>query len=123
MTFACLYSNGIQVPSKPFTPDFANHCCSREYMSLFSGTGRHFTDSGLDISLDDYVSGNCLIAVDLTGDLSDCGAYHMIDKGTIRLELKFSIPLASSVNVVVLAEWDSCLRISKDRAVFQDFHQ
>ena len=46
----------------------------------------------------------------------------MIDKGTIRLELKFSTALTASVNVVVLSEWDSCLRVSKDRAIFQDFH-
>ena len=63
MTFACLYCNGIQIPSKPFTPDFPNNCYSREYMSLFRGTGRHFTDNGLDISLQEYKSGNCLIAV------------------------------------------------------------
>lgn len=121
MTYACVYKNGVQIPSKPYTPDFTNGCYAREYLSLFQGTGRHFTDNGLNISLDDYANGNCLIAYDFTGDLSDCGAFHLIDKGSIRIELRFASPLPESVNVVVLAEWDSCLRISKERTVALDY--
>ena len=45
----------------------------------------------------------------------------MIDKGSIRLELRFARALPASVNVVVLAEWDSCLRITRDRSVGLDY--
>lgn len=56
----------------------------------------------------DYMGGNCLTAYDFTGDLSDCGAFHLIDKGSIRLEMRFAAPLDSSINVLVFGEWDLC---------------
>ena len=121
LTYCCVYRNGVQIPQKPYTPDFENGCYSREFLSLFQGTGRHFSDNGLGIAHSDYKEGNCLLVFDFTGDLSDCGAFHMIDKGSIRLELRFARALPASVNVVVLAEWDSCLRITRDRSVGLDY--
>lgn len=121
LTYTCVYRNGVQIPLKPYTPDFANNKFAREYFSLFQATGRHFSDSGLQIAMDDYKGGNCLLAYDFTGDLSDCGAFHLIDKGSIRLELRFAQPLDSSVNVIVFGEWDSCLRINRERSVALDF--
>lgn len=121
LNYACVYRNGIQVPSKPYTPDFKNDCFAREYLSIFQGTGRHYTDQGLDMSMKDYKAGNTILCFDFTGDLSDCGAFHMIEKGNIRLELRFGEQLPLSVNVIALAEWDSCLRISRDRTVSIDY--
>ena len=121
LNYACVYRNGVQIPLKPYTPDFVNNKFAREYFSLFQGTGRHFSDHGLQLSMADYKGGNCLFAYDFTGDLSDCGAFHLIDKGSIRLELRFSQPLEASVNVIILAEWDSCLRITRERSVALDY--
>ena len=121
LTYACVYKNGVQIPSKPFTPDFTNGCYAREYLTLFQGTGIHFTDQGLGVAYKDYKSGNTLLVFDFSGDLSDCDAYKLISKGSIRLELKFSEPLTQSLNVVVMGEWDFCLIISRDRSVSLDF--
>ena len=121
LTYACVYKNGVQIPSKPFTPDFTNDCYAREFLSLFQGTGIHFSDQGLNVSYKDYKGGNTLFVFDFSGDLSDNDGYKMISKGGIRLELKFGEAIAESVNVILLAEWDSCLRIARDRSVSLDF--
>ena len=66
-----LYIDGQQIPSKPLQPCFSSENASTlAYHTLFSGTGMHFLNEGNDISREEYADGYCLMAFDLTPDLS-----------------------------------------------------
>ena len=109
------------LPQKPLISDFANGLTLRNYFTLLESTGKSFQDSGLDITRTEYNQGYALLAFDLSPDLEDTGCYHLIKKGNIRLELKFSAGLAAPVNVIVYSEFDSKISIDKNRAVLIDY--
>ena len=52
-----LYRDGVQIPSKPLTPDFTNDRFIRSYVRLFSQTGQLYRDTGNNISRDEYKHG------------------------------------------------------------------
>ena len=121
LKYCCLYVNGKMLPQKPLISDFANGLTLRNYFTLLESTGKSFQDSGLDITRTEYNQGYALLAFDLSPDLEDTGCYHLIKKGNIRLELKFSAGLAAPVNVIVYSEFDSKISIDKNRAVLMDY--
>lgn len=123
LKYCSLVVDGKLVPQKPLSSDFANHNTLRNYFSLYDATGKAFKDQGTDISRSEYEQGYSLIAFDLTPDLMDGdNCYHVIKKGNIRLELKFSQALPNPVNVVVYGEYDSAIKIDKNRSVITDFY-
>ena len=76
MNFMCLYVDGVQVPSKPLTPDFDKHLYADAYRSLFTGSENHFLNEGNGIARRDYPNGYCLFAFDLTSDISANNMAH-----------------------------------------------
>ena len=121
LKYCSLYVNGKMVPQKPLISDFANDLTLRNYFTLLESTGKAFQDSGIDVSRSEYNKGYALLAFDLSPDLEDTGCYHLIKKGNIRLELKFSTGLVAPVNVIVYSEFDSKVSIDKNRAVLMDY--
>ena len=115
--FITLYCEGKQIPVKGFQPDFANSQSLRSYMSLYEVAGKLFHDSSLDIDRKEYENGYSLFGFDLTPDLSETGCFHLIKKGNIKLEVKFSQQLAQPVNCIIYAEFDSVVKIDKSREV------
>ena len=119
--FMALYVDGVQIPSKPLQPDFANENHMRSYASLFNGTGLMSKDQGNDISRDEYGGGYTLFAFDLTPDLSDSGHFQLVKHGNLRLELHFKTQLPQTVNAIVYAEFDNVIEIDKARNVLFDY--
>lgn len=119
-----LYVDGQQIPSKPLQPEFTgNKCWVQSYHTLFSGTGIHFQNEGIDITRDDYSQGYCLFAFDLTPDLSASCASHwnLVRHGSVRIEVRFGHALKHTVNCVVYAEYDNVIEIDSARQVITDF--
>ena len=121
VNFLALNLDGHSIPEVPFTPDFAYARYVRCFESLFSGTGKLYQDEGNQIDRSEYSQGYALYWFDLTPDLSDGEHFHLVTKGNLRLEIKFSTALAASVNVVVYAEFDNLVEIEKNRNVIFDF--
>ncbi|CAG4987186.1 unnamed protein product [Colias eurytheme] len=71
-----LYIDGQQIPSKALQPSFNNNIFTSAYHTLFSGTGIHFLNEGNAISREQYAKGYCLLAFDLTPDLSANSSAH-----------------------------------------------
>ena len=113
INFLCLYVDGIQVPSKPLTPDFDKQLYADAYHTLFTGSGIHFLNEGNGISRTDYPNGYCLFAFDLTPDISanDMGHWNLIKHGNVRMDVRFSESLKSTINVIVYAEYETVLEI------------
>lgn len=118
-----LYIDGVQVPSKALQPVFSNKIFTAAYHTLFSGTGIHFLNEGNGISRDNYSDGYCLMAFDLTPDLSASSTAHwnLIRHGSVRLEVRFETALTQTVNCMIYAEFDNIIEIDKNRNVTVDF--
>jgi len=84
---------------------------------LLESAGKVFNNDGLDINRSDYENGYSLLAFDLTPDLDESDCYQVIKKGNIRLELKFDHELGQPIDVIVYSEFDSAIKIGKNRAV------
>ncbi|KAK7576271.1 hypothetical protein V9T40_012557 [Parthenolecanium corni] len=120
----CLYVDGQQVPSKPLQPDYANNIYSECYNTLFTGTDIFYGNSyNHNITKEDYIGGYTLYAFDLTSDLSasNNGHWNLIRHGSIMVDLKFAVPLAEAVNMILYAEFDNVIEIDKRRNVSIDF--
>ena len=73
--YLALFIDSVQIPSKPYTPDFEHGMYARNYNTLFSDSGILYSDAGNDISYKDYSGGYCLTVFDLTADMS-CRDQH-----------------------------------------------
>lgn len=118
-----LYVDGQQVPTKTLQPSFNNNVYTTTYQTLFSGTGIHFLNEGNSISIENYARGNCLMAFDLTPDLSANSSSHwnLIRHGSVRLEVRFETALTKTINCLVYAEFDNVIEVNKNRDVNVDY--
>lgn len=119
-----VYVDGHQIPPKTLTPIFSNNAFTSVYHTLFSGTGIHFLNEGNSISKEAFANGYCLMAFDMTPDLSANSTTHwnLIKRGSVRIEVRFEDTLSSTVNCIVYAEFDNVIEINKNREVIIDYN-
>lgn len=117
-----LFVDSVQIPSKPYTPDFENRLYARNYSTLFSDSGILFSDAGNDITYDEYANGYCLTMFDLTADMS-CKDQHwnIIKSGTLRFEVRFAAALEQTVTAIIYSEFDNLIEIGENRTVSLDY--
>jgi hypothetical protein len=114
--------DGEQKPNVPLTPNFGEGLYLESYMSLFFATGKLNLDEGLIISRSEYANGYTLFGFDLSSDLSaDALHFDTIKSGNFKLDLKFARATPHSINVVVRLEFDSVIRIDRNRSVIPDY--
>ena len=90
------------------------------YNTLFSGTGKIYSNAGLDIDRDDYPGGFALYAFDLTPDMCKSSQYfNTVQRGSLSLALTFksqSDPLA----LVCYGDFENVIRIDSERNAIYD---
>lgn len=120
--YLALFVDSVQVPSKPFTPNFAGGLYARNYATLFSDSGIFYSDAGNDISYAEYPDGYCLTLFDLTADMS-CRDQHwnIIKSGTLRFEVRFAAALTNTISAIIYSEFDNLIEIGENRTVSLDF--
>ena len=101
--------------------NYNNHEWIRAYNTLYTGTGRLFCDEGLDINREEYPNGYALYAFDLSPDLTDDDRFDLLRTGSVRLQLKFSQDLQQPITLIVYAEYQNIIEITKNRNVLYDF--
>ena len=125
LNYFSLYVDGEQVPSKPLQPVFKTDESKyiMAYHSLFSGTGIQFTDAGNEIDRAEYPEGFCLMAFDLTPDMSAGCTTHwnLVRNGNLRIELGFATALTESINCIIYSEMDNVIEVDRNRDVTVDF--
>lgn len=125
--YFAMYVDGEQVPAKALQPKYGADANLGKYImayhSLFSGTGIHFKDSGVLVGRKDYDDGYCLMAFDLTPDLSasDTTHWNLVRNASVRMEVGFDEALTQTVNFMVYAEFDNVIEIDRHRNVSVDF--
>lgn len=122
LSYLALYVDSQQIPAQPLTPDFAKGAYAESYQTLFTGTGLLGKDQGIDISYEDYGKGYTLFAFDLSPDLSaNEGHWNLQKQGVVKLELRYSQPLAQAINCIVYSEFSNLIEIDKNRQVIVDY--
>ena len=120
INFLAVYVDGRQVPAKPLQPNFETGQYVRSYVNLFSATGKQGQDEGNELTRDDFGNGYAFFGFDLTPDACDGGCFHLVQKGNLRIEIHFAVPLVQTVNVVVYGESEAVLEIDKGRNIIYD---
>ena len=118
LNYMVVYVNGDPVPFQPFTPDFKNKKCLREYNSLYMCSGDLGRDMALPFSYTDFMTGYTLFKYQLTADLSNNA---MDVRGNVRFDMKFSEGLAESVTLIIMGNFLSVINIDIARNVFCDY--
>jgi len=62
-----------------------------------------------------------LYTFDLTADHGDEEKFNLMRQGSVRLVLKFSQALATTVTVVVYVEFKNVIEIDRNRNIIYDF--
>ena len=121
--YVSLQVNGENTPStKPFTPKFTDDrgvgsflpgfLSLQNFKAMTKGTSN-------DITRLEYSSGYTLMCYDLdqmaSNDPTNVKAFTK--SGNVRCEIIFDEPLATSINVIFYAQYDSEIRIDKTRSV------
>lgn len=121
LSHIALVVDGKTIPHHAYTPDFDNNLYVRDYLSLYTATGRHQSDKGLGISFNSYKGGNILHAFDLSIDQCSTGNHlSLARQGSMRVELKFRKALTESVTVLLYCAYQTVAEIDKNRNVSMD---
>jgi hypothetical protein len=118
LNYLNLAVNGQTVGTKPLNPNYKNGQYMEAYLMSFFGISIPLTDDGHCISYEDFPNGFCIYSWDLTPDLSASDSHwSMPQNGGIRLECGFSEALASTVSMIILAEYRETLELDRSRQV------
>ena len=135
VTSLSLTANGEEIPFKQLTLKYPKDADGKidttageddaldfdeAYNTLFSGTGKIYSNAGLDIDRDDYPGGFALYAFDLTPDTCKSSQYfNTVQRGSLSLALTFkaqSEPLA----LVCYGDFENVIRIDAERNAIYD---
>ena len=107
--------------SKPLVMSFDKNQVVRAFFETNLALGYIGRDAGNSISINDFRKGNSLMAFDLTPSLLDGNQLEMVKSGPISIELKFATVTKEPIQLIIYAEQDSILEISKTRQILTDY--
>ena len=91
------------------------------YNTLFSSTGKIYSNAGLDIDRDDYPGGYALYAFDLTPDMCKSSEYfNTVQRGSLSLALTFRKPTDHPLAMVCYGDFENVIRIDAERNAIYD---
>jgi hypothetical protein len=126
LNYLAAYVDGVQYPSRPFTPDFEAKLYTREFMELYIAMNQNRTDTYMDIDPTSFATDNAIFAFDLSPDLSNgpgaAGHVNCIMNGTLRLHFRFKRQLTAPVNVLLYCEFENLIEIDANRKVTTNFN-
>ena len=115
VNFVGFYVDDESKPAKPFQPNYKNNNYSKEYLSLFTGTGRYQTE-GINISREDFKQGYSFYVFDIDGNHSE-EFVSLSKRGHTRLALQFSEALAEPITLIAYASFPATLQVTLERNV------
>ena len=91
------------------------------YNTLFSGTGKIYSNAGLDIDRDEYPGGFALYAFDLTPDMCKSSEYfNTVQRGSLSLALTFREATKHPLAMVCYGDFENVIRIDAERNAIYD---
>ena len=133
VTNVSLTANGQEIPFKQLTLKYpedskgkVNPATDDEldfdeaYNTLFSGTGKIYSNAGLDITRDDYPGGFALYAFDLTPDMCNSSDYfNTVQRGSLSLALTLE-KQNHAIGMVCYGDFENVIRIDAERNAIYD---
>ena len=126
ISFLGITVNGEEVPFKPLQLSYAaaNPRYIEAYLAMFSGTGKLFYDSGIDISRTYFANGYALYVADLTHDM--CGSsdhFNAVQRGNLAVDImiRFTTAPRAAVSLVCYGEFENTIHIDTERNVIYDY--
>ena len=112
-----LTRDGEPVPfARPFTPNFADGLCVREYMSMFQCMEMFMKNESNGITLDEFKDGKTIFVFNLCADLDmNTGQPHKT--GNLRVDIQFSEATTAAINVIFMSIGDSHIEVDSNRRV------
>ena len=101
--------------------DFAHSQYIRAYFGTKLALGLVGKDAGNGVSYSYFKRGYALYAFDLTPSLLDGDQFELAKSGPLSIELKFTSVTSVPLQVIVYAELDSIIEVSKTRQVLLDY--
>ena len=134
VTSVSLTANGQEIPFKLLTLKYPKDADGKidpandteldfdeAYNTLFSGTGKIYSNSGLDITREDYPGGYTLYAFDLTPDMCKSADYfNTVQRGSLTLALTFEASHKDAIGMVCYGDFENIIRIDSERNAIYD---
>ena len=134
VTSVSLTANGQEIPFKLLTlkyPKAANGKIDpgnddeldfdEAYNTLFSGTGKIYSNAGLDITREDYPGGYALFTFDLTPDMCKSADYfNTVQRGSLTLALTFETSHKHAIGMICYGDFENIIRIDAERNAIYD---
>ena len=128
-----LTANGEEIPFKQLTLQYPKNPEGdvnpasddkvdfiQAYNTLFSGTGKMYANTGLDITREEYAGGYALYAFDLTPDMCNSTDYfNAVQRGSLSVDItlkKHTEPIA----MVCYGDFENVIRVDSERNVIYD---
>ncbi|XP_015795543.1 uncharacterized protein LOC107371909 [Tetranychus urticae] len=124
INYIALQADGNLIPSLPYQPNFEKKLYMREFVNLYRALGQDEGQPQLDVSYEDFGKSKTLFAFDLTPDGSigaENGTLSLLKRGNIRLHVKFSKTLTTSIKAIIFAQFDNVITIDQNRNVTVDY--
>ena len=129
VTSVSLTANGQEIPFKLLTLKYPENPDGKidpakdteldfdeAYNTLFSGTGKIYSNAGLDITREDYPGGYALYAFDLTPDMCKSADYfNTVQRGSLTLSLTFETSHKHAIGMVCYGDFENVIRIDSER--------
>lgn len=126
LNFLQFLANGVSIPARPFQPNFEQGKFEREYLSVYEALNEMTSDPCYQLSIENYVKGNTIFAVNLGNDTSDginmSGYRNPKKSGDLRVEMRFAEALNNNVTCLMLMQYDSAVIITNTLEVLTDYN-
>ena len=133
VTNVSLTANGQEIPFKQLTLKYPGDKDGKvdpakdteldfdeAYNTLFSGTGKIYSNAGLDITREDYPGGYALYAFDLTPDMCKSSDYfNTVQRGSLTLALTLK-KADHAIGMVCYGDFENVIRIDAERNAIYD---
>ena len=133
VTSVSLTANGQEIPFKLLTLKYPENSDGKidpakdteldfdeAYNTLFSGTGKIYSNAGLDITREDYPGGYALYAFDLTPDMCKSADYfNTVQRGSLTLALTLK-KADHAIGMVCYGDFENVIRIDSERNAIYD---
>ena len=121
ITHASLVVNGVHEPPDQYKLDKSTGDIADLYAQFLENTGISIDDREIGISIEDYYGGSFILAWDRTQDKCNRFHRHMMDSGSMSINIKTKTPLEKTVTVIIYATYSRDLEFDGDRVITEAF--
>jgi hypothetical protein len=107
--------NGVNCPSTPYAPNFADDNYFKEYNALNEAIGVAGENAGVNVTSDHYKNSLALFALDLSPDMCNNFHLHAVRAGHIDIEFSMTTPPTNVLQVIVYQVYQNMLLVTEDR--------